>query len=339
MRYYTLSLITTIIGLALSFLWGNWTGLAICALLSVMEVTLSFDNAVVNAVVLKDMSEKWQRRFLTWGILIAVFGVRFLFPIVIVAFATGLHIWDVTALAFDRPDEYSRHVLDAHVQIGAFGGMFLLMVFLKFIFNEGKELHWLGIVEQKLSRLGKLESVEVILALTLLLVMQGVLEGENAQHALVAGTVGVVLYVAVHSVSGLLSQESAGQALAKSAVSSGLMGFIYLQFLDASFSLDGVIGAFAISKDVVIIMLGLGIGAMFVRSMTIHLVRRGTLAQYVYLEHGAHYGIGALALIMLASMVTHVPEIVTGLVGLTFILLSLWSSVKYNRRMLKNQGN
>lgn len=339
LSYYYFSIAITVIGFVLAFAWGSWHGLAICALLSVMEVTLSFDNAVVNAVVLKDMSEKWQRRFLTWGILIAVFGVRFLFPIVIVAFATGLHIWDVTALAFEDPGEYSRHVLDAHVQIGAFGGMFLLMVFLKFILNEGKELHWLGVIEQKLSRLGKLESVEVILALTLLLVMQSILEGEDAQHALVAGTVGVVLYVAVHSVSGLLSQERAGAAAEKAISNAGLMGFIYLQFLDASFSLDGVIGAFAISKDVVIIMLGLGIGAMFVRSMTIHLVRRGTLAQYVYLEHGAHYGIGALAIIMLASMAMHVPEIVTGLVGLAFILLSLWSSVKYNRRMLKNQGN
>jgi len=331
-REYMFSGVVTVIGLALALAWGGVGGLAVCALLSVMEITLSFDNAVVNATVLKDMSDKWQKRFLTWGILIAVFGVRFLFPIVIVAFATGLGIWDVGALAFEKPEEYSQHVLDAHVQIGAFGGMFLLMVFLKFILNEGKELHWLGIVEEKLAKLGKLESVEVILALSLLLIIQAVLDAEHAQHALVAGTVGVVLYVAVHSISGLLSEPQLGASAEKAVAHAGLMGFIYLQFLDASFSLDGVIGAFAISKDVVIIMLGLGIGAMFVRSMTIHLVHKGTLAQYVYLEHGAHYGIGALAAIMLVSMVTPVPEIVTGLIGLSFILLALWSSVRYNRR-------
>lgn len=331
-RYYYFSIACTVIGLALAFLWGSWHGLFICALLCVMEVTLSFDNAVVNATVLKDMSEKWQRRFLTWGILIAVFGMRFLFPLVIVALATGISLWGVGDLALENPDEYSRHVMGAHVQIGAFGGMFLLMVFLKFILNEHKDLHWLGVIEEKLSRLGKLESVEIIMALIVLLFAQGMLEGEDAHHAMVAGAVGIVLYVSVSSVSALLSGGGNGHGAEKAVAYSGLMGFIYLQFLDASFSLDGVIGAFAISKDVVIIMLGLGIGAVFVRSMTIHLVRQGTLAQYVYLEHGAHYGIGALALIMLVSMTHHIPEVVTGLVGLTFILLALWSSVKYNRR-------
>jgi hypothetical protein len=332
MKYYTVSIIISIIGLVLAFMWGGVPGLAICALLSVMEITLSFDNAVVNATVLKDMSAKWQQRFLTWGILIAVFAVRFLFPILIVALATGLGLIDVARLAFAQPEEYSRHVLEAHVQIGAFGGMFLLMVFLKFILDEGKDLHWLGVIEEKLSRLGKLESVEVILALLILLTIQHFLDGIHAHHALVAGTTGVVLYVAVHSISSLLSHSQAGASAAQATARAGLMGFIYLQFLDASFSLDGVIGAFAISNDVVIIMLGLGIGAFFVRSMTIHLVRKGTLARYVFLEHGAHYGIGALAVIMLISMVEPVPEVITGLVGLGFVLLSLWSSVRYNRK-------
>ncbi len=330
-REYYFSAAATAIGFALAYAWAGWQGLAICALLSIMEITLSFDNAVVNATVLKDMDEKWQQRFLTWGILIAVVGMRLLFPLLVVAFATGLHLWDVGALALENPQEYSRHVLDAHVQIGAFGGMFLLMVFLKFILDEHKDLHWLGVMEEKLSRLGKLESVEVIMALIILLFAQGLLDGEEAYHALTAGTVGVVLYVSVSSIAALLSGGS-GHAATKTVAYSGLMGFIYLQFLDASFSLDGVIGAFAISKDVVIIMLGLGIGAVFVRSMTIHLVHKGTLAHYVYLEHGAHYGIGALALIMLISMTHHIPEVVTGLVGLGFILMALWSSIKYNRK-------
>lgn len=330
-REYYFSAVVTALGFALSFAWAGWQGLAICVLLSVMEITLSFDNAVVNATVLKDMDEKWQQRFLTWGILIAVVGMRLLFPLLIVAFATGLHLWDVGQLALQNPDEYSRHVLDAHVQIGAFGGMFLLMVFLKFVLDEGKELHWIGWLEEKLARLGKLESVEVILALIILLFAQGMLEGEDAYHALTAGTVGVVLYVSVSSIAALLSGGN-GHGAAKSVAYSGLMGFIYLQFLDASFSLDGVIGAFAMSKDVVIIMLGLGIGAVFVRSMTIHLVHKGTLAEYVYLEHGAHWGIGALAAIMLASMSYHIPEVITGLVGLAFIVLSFWSSIKHNRQ-------
>jgi len=328
MKHFIFSIIFTIIAFVVAFVWAGWAGVAVCALLTVMEVTLSFDNAVVNATVLNGMSEKWQKRFLTWGILIAVFGMRLVLPVVIVAFATGLHSWDVAMLAIEQPEVYSQHVLNAHVQIGAFGGMFLLMVFLHFILDAGKELHWLGIIEQKLAQLGKLESVEVASAMIILLAAQSFLPPEDARHALVSGTVGVVLYVLINGITGLMGKPDGAAQVAH----SGLIGFIYLQFLDASFSLDGVIGAFAISKDVIIIMLGLGVGAIFVRSLTIYLVHKGTLAKYVFLEHGAHYGIGALAMIMLASMVAHVPEVVTGLVGLAFVLLSLWSSVRYNRK-------
>jgi uncharacterized protein len=335
MRFFTVSFIITFAALAVAFWWGSWHGLMICALLTLMEVSFSFDNAVVNAAVLKHMDEKWQRRFLTWGILIAVFGMRLLFPILIVAFATGLHLWEVGVLAIERPDEYSEHVLESHVQIGAFGGMFLLMVFLHFILDEGKEIHWIAGIERRLALLGKLESVGVIIALITLLIVQAFLPEEERLHAMVAGSVGIILYVAVTSVTAMISGGDHKSDAAHAVGYSGMMGFIYLQFLDASFSLDGVIGAFAISKDIVIIMLGLGAGAMFVRSLTIYLVRKGTLDQYVFLEHGAHYGIAALAAIMLVGMVVPVPEIITGLVGMTFIGLSLWSSVRYNRKLLQ----
>lgn len=334
MRHFHLSNLVTLIGLALAYLWAGADGLIIAALLMVMEISLSFDNAVVNATVLKTMSEQWQRRFLTWGILIAVFGMRLVFPIVIVAFATGLHMWEVTALALETPEEYSKHVLASHVQIASFGGMFLLMVFLKFVLDETKDLHWLHWIEEKLARLGKLESAAIIIALCILLLMQTFLPEHERHAALAAGTVGVVLYVATNSMTALFSGDSGGdQTLAAKHIGyGGFMGFMYLQLLDASFSLDGVIGAFAISKDVVIIMLGLGAGAMFVRSLTVYMVRRGTLDDYVFLEHGAHWGIGALAAIMLLSMVTHVSEFITGFTGVGFIVLSLISSVRYNRR-------
>lgn len=333
MKYFTLSFIVTIVGLVLAYMWAGVNGLIIATLLTIMEVSLSFDNAVVNATVLRHMSEKWQQRFLTWGILIAVFGMRFLFPLVIVAFATGLPLWDVGHLALEKPDEYSKHVLDSHIAIAAFGGMFLLMVFLKFVLDEGKDIHWIHWLESKLAKVGKLESAEVIVAITLLLVMQSLLPEHEQHGALLAGIIGVVLYVAIGSLTALCGGgEDAAEQATKSVGYAGFMGFMYLQLLDASFSLDGVIGAFAISKDVVIIMIGLGIGAMFVRSMTIYMVRKGTLDAYVYLEHGAHWGIGALAAIMLLSMTMHVSEIITGLIGLGFILLSLWSSMQYNRK-------
>lgn len=333
MRYFIVSNIVTVIGLALAYMWAGWQGFLIAALLSIMEITLSFDNAVVNAVVLKDMSYKWQQRFLTWGILVAVFGMRLLFPLVIVAFATGLSTMEVGQLAFDAPEEYSRHVLASHVSIASFGGMFLLMVFFHYFFNEHKDVHWLVTIEKRLAAMGKLESLEVIVALLLLLCMQPLVPDADKHSALVAGLIGVVLYVSINSMMSLMSgDKDVGHDAAKSVAYSGFMGFMYLQVLDASFSLDGVIGAFAMSKDVVIIMLGLGIGAMFVRSMTIYIVRKGTLNEYIYLEHGAHYGIGALAVIMLVSMVMHVSEVITGLIGVTFIGLSLISSIRYKSK-------
>lgn len=331
MRYFTSSILVTILAFAIAFYWAGLPAVMICALLTLMEVSFSFDNAVVNATVLKNMDNKWQNRFLTWGMLFAVFGVRFIFPIMIVSFATGLGFIDVTHMAVDNPEEYSRHVLESHVQIGAFGGMFLMMVFLKFILNETKDIHWIGAIESKLVRLGKLEAVEVIIALSMLLGIYGFLDEVHQLPALSAGVVGVVLYVLVNGITALTGGDDAAHGHTQAAVSSGLMGFIYLQFLDASFSLDGVIGAFAMSKDIVIIMLGLGAGAMFVRSLTVWMVRKGTLDQYRYLEHGAHYGIGALAVIMLVSMIRHVPEVVTGFVGIAFIVLSLVSSIKHNR--------
>lgn len=336
MQHFLVSHLVTVIGLGLAALWGHLSGmgiidaLVITALLVIMEISLSFDNAVVNATVLKQMDAVWQKRFLTWGILIAVFGMRLVFPIVIVALATGLGIGEVTRLAFEDPHAYSRHVLSAHITIASFGGMFLLMVFLHFIFDHTRHLHWLGELERRLALLGKLESVEIMIALGSLLLLQHFLPQNERPSSLIAGIIGVITYVATKSVTALFGGENTQGA--QTMAYAGLTGFIYLQLLDASFSLDGVIGAFAMSKDVIIIMLGLGIGAMFVRSLTVYMVKKGTLDHYVFLEHGAHWGIGALAVIMLISTVTHVSEIITGLIGVTFIGLSFLSSVRYRKR-------
>jgi hypothetical protein len=305
-----------------------------------MEVSLSFDNAVVNASVLKEMDAKWQFIFLTIGILIAVFGMRLLFPVLIVSIATGLNLGDTTLLALNNPEEYAAHLTNAHTAIAAFGGTFLLLVFLSFVLDDGKELHWLGAIEERLSRLGKLDSLEVLLALVILLLLYFWLPIDEAQRigVLVAGVGGVALFIAVSSLDSLFEDDEQGEQAVKTAKRSGIAAFLYLEVLDASFSFDGVIGAFAITRDIVIIMLGLGIGAMFVRSLTVHLVRKGTLDQFVFLEHGAHYAIGALAIIMLAGIVVHVSEVITGLIGVAFIALALISSVRHNKLNPKQEG-
>jgi hypothetical protein len=343
MKHFKVSFLVTFVCLAAAGWWGyeltGWSGaltaVGIAAILGVMEVSLSFDNAVVNASVLKTWDAYWQKLFLGVGIIIAVFGMRLLFPLVIVAVAADMGLMDVWHLALNDPKTYSMHLTNHHAEVAAFGGMFLLLVFLNFLLDHEKETHWLGNVEKKLGSLGKVSSISVMASLGVLLASLGLVEEAQKLVVLVSGLWGVLIYVGVDAVSNLLEKEEEGSNVGDMVKRGGIGGFLYLEVLDASFSFDGVIGAFAITTDVVIIMLGLAIGAMFVRSLTVYLVKKGTLDEFVYLEHGAHYAIGILAVIMLASMKYHIPEIFTGLVGVAFIGASLWSSIRHRR---KNQA-
>jgi uncharacterized protein len=327
MKYFRASLVVTLLGLLGAFFWGQGMGVLIAVILSVMEISLSFDNAVVNASVLKNMDQKWRQRFLIWGMLVAVFGMRLLFPVLIVAMATSHSLFDVALMALNSPEIYAQQLEKSHISIASFGGMFLLLVFLAFVLDDNKDVHWIRLLETGLAKIGKLESIEVVTALIVLMVAQSFIPEHERLTVLLSGLFGVVLFVLVGSFSSLFEKQGLAGIIGQTTKNAGVMGFIYLEVLDASFSLDGVVGAFAITSDVVIIMIGLAIGAMFVRSLTIFLVEMGTLDQYIYLEHGAHYAIGALALIMLASIVMPVSDIFTGLVGLVFIVLSLVSSI------------
>jgi hypothetical protein len=236
-------------------------------------------------------------------------------------------------MAINTPAEYARHLGDHHAEVSAFGGAFLLLVFLNFLFDDEKELHWLGWIERKVGQYGT-EGLAVLLALGAVFASMTLVPESRKLAVLIAGMVGVLVYIGVDWVSGLLEsgEEGADPALGKLVSQGSIGGFLYLEVLDASFSFDGVIGAFAITNDVVIIMLGLAIGAMFVRSLTVYLVHRGTLEEFVFLEHGAHYAIGILALIMFASVEYEIPEWFTGLSGVAFIVVSLWSSIRHKRR-------
>jgi hypothetical protein len=368
----------TAAGLALAgVLWG-WHGLAIVAILSVLEISLSFNNAVINAGILRKLNAFWQKMFLTIGVLIAVFGMRLVFPIIIVAVTAKMSPWDAVKVAIDDHDRYEALVTGAHPAIAAFGGMFLLMIFLDFIFEE-REITWLGWLERPLARLGKLDMLSVVIALVVLVIAGTTVatgvpvhgghgEIDKAETVLLAGVGGLITYLVVGGISGFFEDrledeedddedgadgadgedgaEAAGDEPAEGSAKgvstaqvAGLAGkaaffmFLYLEGIDASFSFDGVVGAFAISNDIFEIALGLGIGAMYIRSLTVFLVRKGTLDDYVYLEHGAHYAIGALAFILLATIKYDISEVVTGLVGVVLIAASYWSSVVRNRRL------
>jgi hypothetical protein len=307
----------------------------IIAVLGVLETSLSFDNAVVNATVLEHMDDVWRHRFMTWGMLIAVFGMRVIFPLVIVAVVAHTNPINALVMAATQPDEYSRILTSAHVSVSAFGGAFLAMVGLKHFFDADKDVHWIGFIERPLVRLGRLDMIEIATVLMVLYATSTQLAEHERLEFLVAGIFGLVTYVAVDAVGALFESEETTQNV---GVKTGLSAFLYLEVLDASFSFDGVIGAFALSNNLFIIALGLGIGAMFVRSMTLMLVDKGSLAQYRYLEHGAFYAIMVLAIIMFAKTFMEVPEVVTGCLGAGLIGAAFWSSVRYNRNEAAKAG-
>ncbi len=331
MRHFVGSFTFAAAGLAFCFWRGGLEALFICTVLAVMEVSLSFDNAVVNAKVLARMSLFWRRMFLTVGIVIAVFAVRLALPIVLVSLAADQSLALTTQQAIYDQDRYRAVLESCETSIAAFGGMFLLLLFLDFLFDVEREHHWIGPVERRLAKVGKLKSSSVFVALTSLLAFAAMVPEADRLVTLTAGIIGIALYVLLDDLKSLTQPTGSAADMAALTARGGLAGFLYLEVLDASFSLDGVVGAFAISKSVIVIMIGLAVGAMFVRSLTIFLVERGTLMRYRFLEHGAMWAIGALAVMMLIGALPqyHVPEWLTGLTGAALILLSVVSSRRY----------
>ena len=346
---FRLPIAVTIVGITVAGVLGGVQVAGVVAILAVLEISLSFDNAVVNATVLQKMNPYWQRIFLTVGVLIAVFGMRLLFPLIVVTIAGHISPIHALDLALHHPHEYSVKLTQAHPAIGAFGGIFLLMIFLDFLF-EDQEVKWLEPIERQLAKIGKLDQASAIIALVFLIIAASTFAHNDAVQVLLSGASGLATYLAVNSLSTLFeSEEEAvvgdGAAAAESEGGGepqvrvprnlarlGLFTFLYLEVLDASFSFDGVVGAFAITDMIFVIALGLGIGACYIRALTVYLVRKGTLSEYVYLEHGAHWAIGSLAILLFVTIRVKVPDLVTGLIGVGFIGAALISSIMRNRR-------
>lgn len=312
--------IITVLGFALAAWYGGIALLFTVLILSVLEVTLSFDNAIINAEVLRTMSKKWQDRFLLWGILIAVVGTRLVLPIFIVSIALFMSPIEVARLAWFAPAEYGDLLHMARHSIGAFGGTFLLMVALKYFFDETKELHWIEAIERHMARWGSIEAIEVVIALIALVVASLFIPAEQS-IVLVAGILGVVLFTLMQGITSTM-EKSAHQI-----ATAGFGAFMYLEVLDAAFSLDGVVGAFALTTNLLAIAVGLGIGAYFVRTLTLALVRSHALRTLPYLTHGAHWAIMGLGITMIAGLVVEVPEVVTGTIGLCFVGFAYWTSL------------
>lgn len=335
------SFIISALAIVLAFLYGGWPALILCVVLGILEVSLSFDNAVLNATILRKMSPFWQRIFLTIGIVIAVFGMRLIFPIAIVSVAAQINPVDALLLALQKgdphePGTYAYIFNSVHPIVAAFGGMFLLLLFLSFVFTR-RPITWLTPIERPLAVLGRVPLMSIGVSVAALLIATSSLPEGTRIKALSAGLVGIIVFFVVHGLGEAFKRygekRAASHSKALAVGKAGFFLFLYLEVLDATLSFDGAVGAFAITPDPIIIALGLGlIGAMFVRSLTVYMVKRKTLESLVYLEHGAHWAIGALAVLLLVSMSTHVSEFITGGIGVAFILLSLFSSFAYNNR-------
>lgn len=343
MKHFWVPVLSLVAGLFLAagLTWNNTNDIAavvqvvlIVSLLCVLEISLSFDNAVVNAAVLQKMNKVWQQRFLTWGILIAVFGMRFLFPLVIVSVISHVSLYESLVMAISRPQEYATMMLGAHLAVSAFGGAFLLMVFLDYFFSHEKEVHWIQIIEKPAAKMAVFQSIELVLAIAIMMGIHAYIPESEKLTFLISYMWGMLTYMIVHGISGILE----GGHLSKiKFFSSGFGMFLYLEVLDASFSFDGVVGAFAISNQLMVIMIGLGVGAFFVRAITLYLVENQTLNQFKFLEHGAFYALGVLAFFMLLDSFFHFPEWLTALTGAVILGVSiLWSMYEEKRDGRRN---
>lgn len=294
-----------------------------------VEVTFSFDNAIINARVLATMNAFWQKMFITVGLLIAVFGMRLVFPIVLVMITTGLGAGHVIDLAFNHPEQYSHELERAHPLISSFGGMFLLMLGLAFFFDPGRKIRWINIIERPLQRIGRWW-IYTGIAFAILGIITLLPWNEHPKDTFVAGSIGILIQLGLSKFNDYFT-HSQKKAKKSNAMMAGFMAFMYLMVLDSSFSFDGVLGAFAITSDVILIAVGLGVGALWVRSLTIFMVKKQVLGAYRYLEHGAHYTITILAFVLLGGLFMHIPEVIAGLSGIAIVAASIFSSIIENK--------
>jgi len=331
----------------LLFLYGGFFAVYQGMILSVLELSLSFDNAVVNATILATMALIWRKRFLFWGMIIAVFGVRFVFPILIVYFSTSMGFIASFNLVINDPNEYEKIIQNSHHIIMSFGGMFLLMLFLKFLFDENKDIHWIKSIENlavKLSKVGDIKALFIMflmLAITYIAPNEIVIGSEivsvNKLEILVPMIIGVIAFYLLELFKGVIESKNENENeknIDITKLSGGFISFIYLELIDMSFSLDGVLGAFAITQNIVIIMLGLGVGAMAVRSLTIYMVEKEVVSKYIYLEHGAMWSIGLLALSMIVQIFYHLPSMLVTTFAIVPITLAFIHSIYQNRQFI-----
>ncbi|NDC21846.1 DUF475 domain-containing protein [bacterium] len=333
-KIFGFSIFITITALIVALVYSGPAAAMTTLFLIAVEMAISFDNAIVNAKVLAKLSHFWQQIFLTVGILIAIFVVRFLLPIVIVMLTANLAFHDVINLALNDTAKYGEKLHDAHAAIAGFGGSFLLALSIYFLLDDERKVFWIKRIEKPLQKFGGTVWLPPVIVLSVVSIM-ALFAHSHAQEFLRAAIAGTLTYTLLKVILDFVERFAPSGKKTYTGWPA-LLGFLYLEVLDASFSFDGVLGAFAITNQVLLIALGLGVGAVWVRSFTIMMVRRGTLATYKYLDHGAHYAILILALALLLGVYVEIPDAVIGLSSIGVILFSFIASKHSNNKRLKS---
>lgn len=335
-RYFKYPIMLSFLGLITSFLAGyRTTGVFVdgfifmgeCFILAILEISLSFDNAIINARIVEKMSIKWQKIFLYFGIFIAVFGMRILLPLIIVMLVLKQDLFTILNMAIYEPHKYMLALENAHVSLNVFGASFLSLVGLTFFFNKNKTEHWISFLEKPAVICSVFSWLPIFINFFLASIsfyFYHKFGGIELKSFIISFILGNIIFYLINFLSSNLENN-------KNVNSSGWRSFLYLEVLDSTFSFDGVLGAFALSNSFIIIILGLSIGAFYVRSMTIMLVKERSLTKFAFIEHGAFYAILSLAIIMYLKINTDVPDYIAGLFSIVFISTSLIHSNYKNK--------
>lgn len=300
-------------------------GLVLTALgLAVFEIITSIDNAVINADVLRTMSERAKKWFLLWGLLIAVFLVRGLLPFLIIWVSNpSLGAAQVFTAAFSSDPIVLQSMENSKPVLLIGGGVFLIFLFLHWLFLEPKNYGLIG--ERRLHSYG-LWFYAIVSVFLSLIVWYAI----NTHPLLGFGAVvGSTAFFITHGFK--QNAEEQEKKLMHGHGLTDLSKILYLEVIDATFSIDGVIGAFAFTMSVPLIIIGNGLGALVVRELTIKNIE--TVKKYKYLKNGAMYSVFFLGLIMLLdSFGADIPEYVSPII--TFVTIGYFfvkSKIQFDR--------
>lgn len=346
LKHYRLDIIATVVvGFVLAF-WIGPQVLPLFLLLVVVEIALSGDNAVVNVKLLKLMSPIWVLVFMTAGILVAAGFMRFVFPILIVAFSSGLDFGAALNLSLTDHEAYAAAVLDNEGVIAIFGGIYLLMIALGGFTEEAEEdedkLYWIPGFERTLDRvIGFFPILPIVLSIVVIVLSGLFTEPRHQVTVLIAGLISLGTNLTVSVLSDKATEATEKFSESGNTSRAGLIGqlinlmlFVAIEFQDAAFSFDGVAGGLAITTDPRVLAAGLGIGALFVRSATKHLMETDKLAEFRFLGHGAYYAILVLAISQLISPFVHIEGegYIVGVISVALIGAATWHSHLLNKK-------